>query len=196
MLVVALVAAALWQIWLKQPAGTLSPSDEPVAGVDTAGQEPAGEEQVLAGETEAKETATALSLPTEPMIWPVDGTIAAGHHDVYRLGSMLRAHVGVDILATAGTEVKAAWPGIVDKITEDPRLGWLVEIRHGGDYVTQYAGLAEEPTLAVGHEVAQGEIIGFVGESSLLDATVGSHLHFAVYRQGQALDPLKVISAE
>ncbi|NLM51730.1 MAG: M23 family metallopeptidase [Firmicutes bacterium] len=198
-LVVALVAAAaFWQIWLKEPAGTLSSVNEFAAGADTDDTvpEPAAKEEQEASAEAADESTAVLSLPTEPMIWPVDGSIAAGHHDVYRLGSMLRAHVGVDILAEAGTGVKAAWPGIVEKVAEDPRLGWLVEIRHGGDYLTQYACLAEEPNLTVGDQVAQGEVIGFVGESSMLDATVGSHLHFAIYRQGQALDPLKVISAE
>ena len=145
-------------------------------------------------EEEKEETTPVLSLPQEPMIRPMEGALLAEHHQVYRIGNSLRAHVGVDIKAEAEAEVKAAWPGVVDRVTKDPRLGWLVEIRHGGNYITQYANLLEEPYVEVGDEVKMGAVIGKVGSSAKLDAAEGNFLHFAIYRDGEALDPVQVIS--
>ena len=48
--------------------------------------------------------------------------------------------------------------------------------------------------MEVGDEVQQGQALGKVGGSAALDAVEGTHLHFAIYRQGEALDPVQVIS--
>lgn len=139
-------------------------------------------------------TTPVLAMPTTPMQWPLEGQILTEHHEVYRLGNQLRAHVGLDIEAKEGTEVKAAWPGIVERVTLDPRLGWLLEVRHGGDHLTQYANLQEEPFFSLGDEVIAGQVIGKVGQSAKLDAPEGVFLHFAVYKDGEALDPMTIIS--
>jgi murein DD-endopeptidase MepM/ murein hydrolase activator NlpD len=45
--------------------------------------------------------------------------------------------------------------------------------------------------MAVGKHVRQGELIGYVGKTGL---ATGPHLDFRFYRNGQAIDPLKVES--
>lgn len=136
----------------------------------------------------------ALAQPDTPMQWPLEGQLLTEHYEVYRIGNQLRANVGVDIEAPEGAEVKAAWPGIVEHVTEDMRYGWLVEIRHGGGYLTQYANLLEEPYFSLGDEVAAGQIIGKVGMSAKLAAQDGPFLHFAVFKDGDPLDPVSTLS--
>ncbi|MGI6658794.1 MAG: peptidoglycan DD-metalloendopeptidase family protein [Dethiobacteraceae bacterium] len=199
LVITLLLAAAVWRGYLPNPltlfAGqeAVPPQEQPV---EAETQAPPAVEGETAGENPpaGEDSTPVLTLPQTPMVWPLEGTILAGHHEVYRIGNTLRAHVGVDIEAAAESEVKAAWPGVVERVTEDARLGWLLEIRHGGDYLTQYANLLEEPYVEVGDEVQQGQALGKVGGSAALDAVEGTHLHFAIYRQGEALDPVQVIS--
>ena len=134
------------------------------------------------------------AMPQEAMRWPLEGPIIFAHQQVYRIGNQLRFNVGINIAAAAGTAVQAAWPGMVEQVTKDPRLGWLLQIRHGGGYLSQYANLQEEPYVSVGDEVKSGDLLGVVGENARLAASTGAFLHFAVYRDGQALDPLQFLS--
>jgi murein DD-endopeptidase MepM/ murein hydrolase activator NlpD len=152
------------------------------------------EEDVVEGVLPEENTQPALAAPDSPMRWPLEGQVLFGHHQMYRIGNQLRAHVGVDLEAPAKMEVRAAWPGVVERVTKDTHLGWLLEIRHGGGYLTQYANLLEEPFVAVGDEVQSGHLLGQVGESAVIDATEGTYLHFAVYHDNIAVDPVTVIS--
>lgn len=134
-----------------------------------------------------------LTVPSEPLRWPAEGELITGHHDVYRIGNQLRFHVGVDISVEPDATIVAAWPGIVRDVREDMLFGLMMEIDHGGDYTTEYANLADA-FFAVGDEVQSGEQIARVGNSALLDAQMGYFLHFALFKDGEALDPVQEIS--
>ena len=101
-----------------------------------------------------------------------------------------RTHDGVDIAAEAGTEVKAAAAGTVYSVYTDDQMGTTVVIRHTGGYSTTYASLAEDPAVAAGDEVELGQTIGAVGQSALLESAIGDHLHFAVSKDGENVDPM------
>jgi hypothetical protein len=66
--------------------------------------------------------------------------------------------------------------------------GNVVYIDHGGGVETRYAhlnGFADK--LRVGSQVAQGDIIGFVGTTG---RSTGPHLHFELYVASVPVDPL------
>jgi murein DD-endopeptidase MepM/ murein hydrolase activator NlpD len=140
-----------------------------------------------------EEAQAAHAMPQEDMRWPLEGPVIFAHQQVYRIGNQLRLNVGINIQAAAGAAVQAAWPGMVEQVAKDPRLGWLLQISHGGGYLSQYANLQEEPYVSVGDEVKSGDLLGVVGESARLAASTGAFLHFSVYRDGQALDPLQFL---
>jgi murein DD-endopeptidase MepM/ murein hydrolase activator NlpD len=201
LVVAALITAVTWrnmpadpvEVPQNQPGTTEAGADDPALRPDppfNAIDEP----EVIEGLLPDPDAIPVLALPNEPMRWPLEGQILFGHHEVFRIGNQMRAHVGVDIEAPSGSEVHAAWPGIVELVTKDSRLGWLLEIRHGGGYITQYANLHEEPYVSVGDEVKAGDTIGKVGESAILDATEGAFLHFAVYLDNTAINPIEIIS--
>ena len=104
-----------------------------------------------------------------------------------------RTHDGVDIAAEAGTEVKAAAAGTVYSVYTDDQMGTTVVIRHTGGYSTTYASLAEDPAVAAGDEVELGQTIGAVGQSALLESAIGDHLHFAVSKDGENVDPMEFL---
>ena len=99
-----------------------------------------------------------------------------------------RTHDGVDISAPAGTTVLAACAGTVASVTEDPLLGATVVLEHDDGYRTTYANLADKPDVAAGDKVNAGAVIGTVGTTAAAEADT-PHLHFAVSRDGKAVNP-------
>lgn len=100
-----------------------------------------------------------------------------------------RTHDGMDIRAAAGSAVAAAAAGTVRSVEEDGRLGTMVVIEHSGGYTTTYASLLPETEVQAGDTVQAGTVIGAVGNTSLSESALGAHLHFAVAKDGVAVDP-------
>ena len=100
-----------------------------------------------------------------------------------------RVHNGIDIAAEAGTQVCAAADGTVYTVYEDDTMGTTVVIRHDSGYVTKYASLSEDVSVAAGQAVTSGQVIGTVGCTALLETAIGDHLHFSVTCDGESMDP-------
>ena len=100
-----------------------------------------------------------------------------------------RVHNGIDIAAEAGTAVCAAADGTVYTVYEDDTMGNTVVIRHEGGYVTTYASLDADISVAPGDTVTLGQTIGKVANTALLETEVGDHLHFCVTRNDKSMDP-------
>lgn len=100
-----------------------------------------------------------------------------------------RTHDGVDIAAAAGDAVLAASAGTVLSVTDDPMMGTTVVIGHSGGYETTYANLQTDPLVEEGESVSAGQAIGAVGTTAAAESAQGAHLHFAVTREGEAVDP-------
>ena len=100
-----------------------------------------------------------------------------------------RTHAGIDIAAEAGAAVGAAADGVVYTTYDDDLLGTTVVIRHDGGYVTTYASLSKELSVAPGDTVKLGQTIGYVGCSAMMETALGDHLHFSVTRNDAPVDP-------
>ena len=105
-----------------------------------------------------------------------------------------RVHNGVDLAAEAGTEVCAAADGKVYTVYEDDAMGCTVVIRHDGGYTTRYSSLAQELAVKAGDEVKAGQVIGYVGDTALVETTLGTHVHFGVTCQGEPMDPAEFLA--
>ena len=123
------------------------------------------------------------------MAWPVAGRITSGFglrvHPILRFA---RFHRGIDFGAGYGTPIVAASDGQVTKAGWAGGYGRQDRIAHGGGIVTSYSHMSRlivEP----GSFVRQGQMIGYVGSSGL---STGPHLHYEVYRNGTAVNPLGV----
>ena len=134
-------------------------------------------------------TATAPNL----VVWPLRGAVVSAFSvDELRYDETMadwRTHTGVDLAAEAGTQVMAASTGTVSAVENDPLMGTTVMIDHTGGYRTTYANLQAVPTVKLGDTVSAGQIIGAVGNTAIAEASVASHLHFAVEKDGDAVDP-------
>ncbi len=94
-------------------------------------------------------------------------------------------HEGIDFAGKQGTEVVAVGDGVVSRSGRHHGYGNLVEIKHGGGYVTRYAH-NQANLVAVGDRVSQGQAIALMGSTG---RSTGSHLHFEVLQNGKNLDP-------
>lgn len=143
---------------------------------------------------------TIVPVPDLPK-WssPVEGYVSKQHSTEALVYSLTlgdyRVHKGIDISASAGSEVKACLDGTVDKVYYDPMMGYCVTISHGEGMLSHYKNLGQElPTSVVeGYEVKSGEVIGYIGESAMIEFSDEPHLHFELEVDGKAEDPLEYL---
>ena len=104
-----------------------------------------------------------------------------------------RAHHGVDYAAPTGTPVYAIGKGrVIAKGYQAKGGGNYVKIRHNSIYTTTYMHLSRfEKGIKVGVDVAQKQVIGYVGATGL---ATGPHLDFRVYENGKPINPLTIKS--
>lgn len=104
-----------------------------------------------------------------------------------------RTHDGVDFNGAYGDGVKAIAEGIIRDIYDDPLLGGVVTIDHGGDIVATYCGVEASETIKKGVIVSQGQKIGSLGQiPSEIDAEY-PHLHLEIRADGELTDPLEIL---
>ena len=155
---------------------------------------------------EAEEPAQAVWAEEEEVlpdmsvtVWPVEGELERLydvdhlHYDVTMRD--WRTHDGLDIQAPLGQTVCAAMPGVVRFVQDDGFYGTFVTVDHGDGTCAVYANLASMPAVSVGDWVQAGDVIGAVGTTALCEIGQGTHLHFAVYLDGESVDPLDYLPA-
>jgi murein DD-endopeptidase MepM/ murein hydrolase activator NlpD len=76
-----------------------------------------------------------------------------------------RAHKGVDYAAPTGTPVRATGNAKVTFAGKQNGYGNVIELRHQGTFSTLYAPVRSAPQVRGGARVAQGEMIGYVGQT-------------------------------
>lgn len=96
-----------------------------------------------------------------------------------------RMHKGMDIGAPMGAPIFAATDGVVRYAGWHGGHGNYVMIGHAGGMATGYAHMSRI-AAKVGQRVRQGQVIGYVGSTGL---STGPHLHYEVYRGGEAINP-------
>jgi murein DD-endopeptidase MepM/ murein hydrolase activator NlpD len=125
---------------------------------------------------------------------PVRGARISSYFTKRRFHPILkkyRAHLGVDYAASRGTPIAAAGSGRILFIGETRGYGKLIKIQHEDGYMTLYAHQNSfRKEVRKGSYVKKGQIIGYVGSTGL---STGPHLHFGLYKNNQAIDPLRVV---
>jgi len=101
-----------------------------------------------------------------------------------------RPHSGVDYAAPRGTPIHTIGDGTVIKKGYSKGAGYYIKIKHNSVYTSGYNHLSRYPKgIKVGNRVNQGDLIGYVGSTGY---ATGPHLDFRVWKNGQAIDPLKI----
>ncbi len=100
-----------------------------------------------------------------------------------------RRHQGVDMLAPIGTPLQAVTSGVVRR--KSNRLGGITLSLYGDDGGRYYYAHLDAYEGEVGR-VAQGQVIGYVGDTG--NATGTPHLHFEIHPGGgSAINPYPAV---
>lgn len=123
---------------------------------------------------------------------PVDGPVLSpfGTRTDAVTGEV-RSNLGIDLAAPAGTPFRAVFAGTVTRSGYVRGYGQVVMVQHGS-YTTLYAH-ANGLRVAEGQEVAQGDILGLVGTTGVIDDD-RARLHFEVRYNGTPQDPAEWLS--
>jgi murein DD-endopeptidase MepM/ murein hydrolase activator NlpD len=133
-------------------------------------------------------------LENIPATRPVKGDVISGYgprqHPLKRKEVQ---HNGIDLQADLGTPVVATGNGTVIETGIRPNgQGQYIAIRHAQGYVSRYAHLSRIQ-VAQGQTVRRGQTIGLSGSSGICK---GNHLHYEIWKDGQAIDPIDYFFAD
>lgn len=176
------------------------------------GAEAANAEQEQVKKTEKAPEETTASQPAETTeqtqknnaynvyVRPVNGEIVCefsnGELVKSRTLNVWKTHDGVDIAGNMGEKVKSMTSGTVTQVYNDPMLGATVEIDHGNGLIGFYSNLSEDVAVAKGQTVSAGTVIGSIGDTAEGEIDEETHLHFALKKNGEWIDPIALISGE
>jgi lipoprotein NlpD len=101
-----------------------------------------------------------------------------------------KGHLGIDYGVKSGTPIYASSGGLVifsDFVSDD---GFMIMIQHENKYITVYkhcSVLIKKQR----EKVIQGELIALSGSSG--KTSTGPHLHFEIWKNGNAIDPKNLL---
>ena len=100
-----------------------------------------------------------------------------------------RPHLGTDYAARYGSPIRAVGAGTIEAAEHRGGNGLYVKIRHDKMYETQYLHMSRlGGGIHSGTRVAQGQTIGYVGQSGL---ATGPHVCFRFWKNGKQINHLK-----
>ena len=119
-----------------------------------------------------------------PSVAPIQGYVSqrSGKAGLF----ITKTHHGIDIVAKEGEPILASASGVVVFSGWTYEFGNLIIIYHGDDYFTHY-GHNQNNLKKQLDIVTRGEVIGLVGNTGV---SSGPHLHFEVWKEFTAMDPL------
>lgn len=194
---VLVVAAAIIAITVSSNKAPVADPDGTKAPVGT--QEPSGS---VGGTPDQNEPDADVVEKVPSLSLPVSGVLSSKHDPELQVYSPTmndyRVHLGIDINTTEGAAVYAAADGTVEKVWEDPMMGYCIAIAHGADSCTVYKNLAKTVAegVAEGAKVNEGQLIGAIGDSAMLEVAHEPHLHFEMTVSGIQIDPLKYFAED
>ena len=122
-------------------------------------------------------------LKFEPRI-----TSAFSTRRLHPLDHVVKAHLGVDYGAPAGSSVVAVAAGVVVSAAYSGAGGNMVHLKHAGGFETFYLHLSSfAPGVRAGAHVAQGQLVGRVG---MTGSATGPHLDYRLKRNGAFVNPV------
>jgi len=155
------------------------------------------DEQAVENEIAALVRQNPTTHPVGELVlsWPISSRkITAGFRDPDYFKTFGLPHNGMDIATPQGTPVRAPADGTVTKVQDGGAKGLsYLMINHPNGLATVYMHLSGF-AVSTGQTVVQGQVIGYSGGTPGTHGagwlTTGPHLHFEVWYQNQARNPL------
>ncbi|MBU5486111.1 M23 family metallopeptidase [Clostridium sp. MSJ-11] len=177
-------------------------TEKPFEDFDNALQVKNDKDDTVKKETETKKeenkTAEVSTTVNTKFIKPVEGILARDYSEepvYWKSTNSHRPNFGMDIKCEVGKSVVAVMEGKVESIETDSIDGVQVTINHQNGLKTVYANLDPKVSVTKDQTVKTGTKIGTVGKSTVRASyeTYGDHLHFAVMKNEEFINPAKYI---
>jgi murein DD-endopeptidase MepM/ murein hydrolase activator NlpD len=132
------------------------------------------------------ERRAALARAT-PAIWPALGVMTSGfgvRRDPFT--AVPSMHSGLDVDLEVGDPVYVTADGVVLDARHHLEYGNIVTVSHGFGIETRYAHLSRF-LVRPGMSVRRGQVVGHAGSTG---RSTGTHLHYEIWIDGRAVNPL------
>ncbi len=176
---------------------TAAPDGEPAESAAVTTEVPKTSETEQSAAQSEKQSE---KLMQSAMVRPLNGEVINAYSDGELVKSktlnVWKTHDGVDIAGAMGEQVKSMTGGTVSRVYEDQMLGACVIVDHGSGLEGYYCNLSKDVPVAEGQSVSAGTVIGAVGDTAENEIGEEPHLHFAVKKNGEWIDPIALISGE
>jgi murein DD-endopeptidase MepM/ murein hydrolase activator NlpD len=129
-------------------------------------------------------SATASPISSFYFFTPLKGTITAEFESK-------KKHYGVDIVSKPNEVIKSTLDGTVVIADWTSETGYVIGVQHSNNLFSFYKHNSAL-LKSVGDYVKAGEVIAIIGNSG--EYTTGPHLHFELWYNGTAVNPVDYIS--
>ena len=159
------------------------------SGSSSSGSSSSGSSSSSSSGSSSSSSSSSGAVLGSPLRIPLRVTSSFGYrlHPVFGIPLL---HDGTDFGAACGTPQYAARAGTVVGVGYTSRAGNYVQVNHGviggHSYITHYLHAQSIP-VRVGQQVGPGTVIAYTGTTG---ASTGCHLHFSLFRDGVAVNPL------
>ena len=102
-------------------------------------------------------------------------------------------HKGLDISAKEGAEIKSILDGEVISVYSDDRYGTSIEVSYDNGLRVIYSGISENTPVKKGNKVKEGDVIGYVANTTTVENKDGIHVHIEAYKDDKAINPLSLL---
>ncbi|MFC4290905.1 M23 family metallopeptidase [Sphingorhabdus arenilitoris] len=173
----------------RAETGEVEVGDLLYAGIDSGGKSKVQMLKWTSGGSAQWFEASGVGKTRGELGRPVNGRMTSGYgmrrHPIlgYR-----RMHAGVDFGAPHGAPIYAVTDGVISYAGRKGGNGNYVQIRHSGGLASGYSHLSRIAARN-GQRVRRGQVIGYVGSTGL---STGPHLHYSLYRNNRAINPLSI----
>jgi len=135
-------------------------------------------------------TAPSLAFPVPGSAQPRIGSFWGANRDG---GS--RSHEGIDIFGKFRTPVISVANGFISSTRENKLGGRVIFLNPDGKPYSLYYAHLDSVLVMEGQKVKLGDTIGLMGNTGNARNTA-THLHFGIYTNGGAIDPLPFVNRD
>lgn len=178
-------------------------SDEETVSTDSENVEAVTDTAEEKEENASQETAASVSgtqfTENGLLEWPVEGTVAIDYSmdttTYFSTLNVYKCNPAMIISATEGDPVQAAADGTILSVSANEETGTTVTVDMGGGYEAVY-GQLKDVSLEQGDSVLQGDILGYIAETTRYYSKEGDNLYFSVTKDGSPVDPTQFMETE
>lgn len=130
------------------------------------------------------------------LIWPVIGNVilpfSMDTTVYFQTLDMYKCNPGMLIQGEEGSNVQAAYEGVVTAIDDTKEYGTVIRVNLGNGYEAVY-GQVMNVCVRVGDTVSMAQNIAEIAPASSYYSEEGPHLYFAISKDGEPVNPMGLI---